>query len=177
MSEKEEQILNKIIDYYKLNNTMPTIRYLQKELNYKSTNSIYIYLKALEKKNYLKRNKQNKLVLNSQFDKYNDGFRIITIINTQKKISLMLNKRKNYIGFQIKNNYFNDDLIKKDDILIVEITKKLNNDDIGLFVIDKKYCIMKYYYKDGFYILKDNNEVILNKVQVIGKVIIIQRQI
>ena len=175
MSEKEEQVLNKIIAFYKLNKVMPSIRYLQKELGYKSTNSIYLYLKTLEKKNYLTRNSQNKLILTNQFENFNDGFKTISIINTKEKISLMLNKKKDYLGFKIQNNYFINDSIKKNDFLIIELTQKLNNNDLGLFLINKKYYIMKYFYKDGFYILKDNKEIVLNKVHIIGKVILIQR--
>ena len=61
------------------------------------------------------------------------------------------------------------------DYLIIEKTNNLEDNDIGLFVINKKYRIMKYFYKDGFYILKDNEVLTLYKVRIIGKVIGVYR--
>ena len=176
MTEKEEQVLNIINTFYMENKLMPSIRYLQKKLDYKSSNSISQYLKSLESKGYLKRNKENKLIL-SIINDNNQNMKTIKIINSKETVSLLLDKKDNYIGFKIKNNYFVLDNIKKDDILIIKKTNVIKNNDLALFIINQKYRIMKYFYKDGFYILKDKEEIILNKVKLIGKVIMIERKL
>lgn len=175
MTEKEEQVLHIISDFYKKNKVMPSIRFIQKELDYKSSNSITQFMKSLEKQHYLIRNGQNKLVLNQITN--NENYKTIKIINSNKDISILLTKDKKYIGYSIKNNYFIKDNIIKNDILIIEINKKVNNNDLGLFIIDKKYRVMKYFYKDGFHILEDNERIILNKIKLIGKVVMIERTI
>lgn len=178
MTEKEEIILDIIIKYYKANRTMPSIRYLQKELCYKSTNSVYRYLLSLEKQNYLIRNTSKKLILNKDIqENYKKGLKIIEIINDKRQIRLWLDKNKKYYGFIIKNNDFEKEMIKKNDLLIIEVNSKIKNNELGLFLIKGKYRIMKFFYKDGFYILNDYEELILNKVKYIGKVIILKRNI
>ena len=177
MNPKEEEILNVIINYFKENNTMPTRRYLQKRFGYKSINSITQYLLSLEKQSYLKRNSESKLVLNNHMMPYQDNLKIIKIINTNRFIKLFLNKRKKYMAYKINNNYFNNIGIIKNDLLIIEITDKIKPNNLGLFIIDGKYRIMQYNYRDGFYLLMDNEELILNKIKIVGKVIQIIRKL
>ena len=175
MTEKEEKILKIITQYTRANNTMPTRRFLQKELNYKSINSITQYLKSLEKKGYLKRH-NNKLVIGNVI--YNDNLKRIKIINLKNtEIEIVLNKKKNYLGYKLNNNYFKNNYLLKDDVLIIEKRKELGSGNIGLFIIDNKYRIMKYDYKDGFYLLSDNETIYLNHVKIIGKVVRIIRKI
>ena len=177
MNKKEEEILGVIVNYYKKNYTMPSIRFLQKTFNYKSVNSISRYLKSLEKKNYLIRNNHNKQVIN-HYLLANNNIKTIKIINQDNKyISIILDKYQNYLAYKISNNFFNNIGILKNDILIINIKSKLEKNDLGLFIIDEKYRVMKYNYKDGFYILKDSQELILTHVKIIGKVIMIERKL
>ena len=176
MNNKEEEILKIITNYIKENEIMPSLRYIQKELNYKSVNSIRQYFISLEKKGYLIRN-NNKLIINNN-NIYNNNLKRIKIINLKNKyIEIVLNKKNNYIAFKMNNNYFNRVGIFKNDILIIKITKKITNNELGLFIIDNKPRIMTYNYKDGFYILKDNNEIILNKIKLLGKMVLLVRKI
>ena len=178
MKEKEEMILKEIIEYFKNNKRMPTMRYLQTKMNYKSINSITWYLNSLEKQGYLERNKENKLILNNSSENYNTGLKRIKIINMYNKyINLVMNKNKKYFAYKINNDYFNELGIIKKDILIIENNKKLYNGDLGLFIVDNKYRIMIYQYKDGFYLLKDKEELLLYKVNILGKVIAIERKL
>ena len=175
MTNKEAKVLEEIKSYYKENNNMPSIRYLQKKLNYKSSNSISQYLNALEKENYLVRNKENELVLTNP--SYDNNLKTIEIVNTKKFINIFLLKDKKYLAYQIKHDYFKEDSIIKNDILIIEVNKKVQDNDLGLFIINNKYRIMKYNYLDGFHILTDKERLILSKVTVIGKVIKLERNI
>lgn len=176
MTIKEEILLKEIISFYKKNKEMPTIRYLRDKLGYKSNYSIQTLLKQLEKENYLIRNEQKKLILENQIID-NENLKIIKIINSNSNVSIILNKEKKYTAYLLKNNYFTNNGLYKNDIIIIEKTKKLENGDYGLFLIDKKYRFMQYTFKDGFYILQDNDKIILNKVKIIGKAIMIERKI
>ena len=177
MQEKEEEILMIIKDFYKENKLMPSFRYIQKKAGYKSINSIEQYIKSLENKGYLIRNYFNKLIINDNTT-YDVNIKRIKILNVKNGfIYLNLNKRKNYLGYRLKNNFFQNQGILKNDILIIERKTYLKNDEIGLFIIDNKPRIMIYNYQDGFFILKDNETLILNKVKIIGKIVQIVRKI
>ena len=175
--EKKELLLNEIKCYFKDNKRMPTIRYLQRRLSYKSTNSVYRLLVKLEKEGYLIRNNENKLTITNSLIYYDNGLKRIKIINRKNEFAnIILNSNNSYLAYKINNNCFIKDGIVKDDILIIKVNKKISNNDIGLFLIDNKYRIMKYKYQDGFYILKDKEELILSNIDLIGNVILIERQ-
>ena len=177
MKEKEEEIFKEIINYFKDNKTMPTRRYLQRKLNYKSINSITQYFKSLEKQNYLIRNTANKFIIND-YIKLDDNLKTIKVINTKNDyLHIIINKNKKYLAYKIHHDYFNNQGIIKNDTLIIEETKKIKPNDFGLFLIDNKYRIMKYNYQDGFYILSDWEEILLNRIKIIGKVIMIERKL
>ena len=178
MNKNIERVLEEIINYVKDNQSMPSMRYLQNKLNYKSVNSVFRYIKLLEENNYLKRNHEGKIIINKYSEYYYNGLKTITIINRKNKyISLLLNKNDYYLAYQINHNYFNNIGIFNNDILIIKKNRKLNNNDLGLFIIDNKYRILKYTYKDGFYILSDNEELLLNKVKILGKVIMVEKKL
>ena len=178
MNKKEEIILNEIIKYYKKNMAMPSIRYLQYFFNYKSTNTIFKYLKSLETKGYLQRNSKNKVIINDCSLYKNKNLKQIRVINRKDNyVHIFLKKKNNYIAYQVNNNNLDCLGLMKNDIIIVQLNSKMHNNDIGLFIIDNKYQIKKYNYHDGFYILSSENEIILNKVNLVGKVIIIERKV
>lgn len=177
MNKKEEHVLREIIKYFNQNKRIPTIRYLQKIFLYKSPNSIFRVIVKLEKDGYLIRNKEKKLVIADSLINYDYNLKTIKIINRKEKyINIILNKKKKYLAYQINNNCLKKDGLIKNDVVIIQINKKITNNCIGLFLINNKYRIMKYKYLDGFYILKDKEELILNKVNIIGKVILIERK-
>ena len=178
MNKKEEKILSEIVKYVKENYTMPTRRYLQEKLGFKSVNSITQYIKSLEEKNYLIRNSKNKLILDNSAIFYKKQLKTIRIINKSNAyIKIILDKNSDYVAYEINNNFFKNINILKKDILIIQNKKNLKPGDIGLFIIENKYRIMKYNYKDGFYILRDKEELILSKIETIGKVIMIERKL
>ena len=175
MNNKKELILQEIRRYYEVNKLMPSIRYLQKTFNYQSTNTIYKYLISLEDEGYLTRNSYHNLVLNNYSNKHT--IRNIKILNSKRSLSLYLDNDHKYTAFVNQHNYFEKYNILKGDILIIKKKNKLQNNDLGLFLINNQYKIMKYTYKNGFYILEDIEEIILHKVKIIGKVVMVERKI
>lgn len=158
----ENKIYEVICESYKRNGIEPSIRDIGKELGIKYHNGIYYYLKKLEKKNLIK-HINGKWVLNKC-----DGYSV-NVLNENRYFILDYSKNERFI-FKIKNNYFNDLMIKKNDYLIIE-SHKLNNGDLGLFIINDEYRIMRYEYKEGFYLLSDNSVEVVSKINCIGKVV------
>ena len=173
---KEKEILKQLTNYYETYHNMPSIRELMKLTNYKSTNSIYRYLQKLINDGYLQKNKKNKLEFMINPNYLKDNILSIPVINTKEYLKLEMDNTKEYLGFKMNNDDFKSLLIKRNDYLIIEKTKQLSNDDLGLFLINKQYRVMIYHYLNGFYILEDKNKEILYKVTIIGKVVSIYRK-
>lgn len=177
MNKKTKEILNVIIDYYNNNKTMPSIRYLMRIVNIKSTSTIHYHLNKLEKNGYLKRNRFNNRILSENYEYLKNGLKIIEVINAHDKIKIIIDDNKDYVAFKVKDNLLKEEGIIKEDILIIEKTNKLKNNDIGLFIINNKYYVMKYFYQDGFYILESDIKRFYNKIKIIGKVVYLERKI
>ena len=177
MNEKEMLILQEIINYYNDNKLMPTVRYLKEKMHFESTSSIHYYLNKLEKKEYLIKNNSGKRILNNNYNEFEKGLKIIKTINANESIKIYLDTNKDYYAFKMNNDNLINEGIIKGDLLIILKTKKLKNNDIGLFKINKKYYIMKYFYKDNIYILESDIKRYYDHVNIIGKVIYLERKI
>lgn len=174
--EKEEIILNIINKYYQDYHTMPSIREIMKYTNYKSTNSIYRYLKKLIEKGYLINNNPKKK-LELPCSNFKNKLNNIKVINTNEFITIKIpDDNKIYIAYQIKDNSFIKYNIMKHDYLIIKQTKKLKDNDLGLFKINNEYLIMHFKYQDGFFILTGKTKEVLYKVNIIGKVVSLFRK-
>jgi len=162
LNEKELLIYKTIYKFINKNNYSPSIRELCNLLNIKSTKTICKYLKTLMEKNFINYHQQKKrtIMINKNINNK------INVINTKKIIEINFNS--NHLLYQIKNNYFKNYNIKKNDYLIINIEKKIKDNDLGLFIINDKYRIMKYMYLDGYYILEDNTKEVLNKINLVG---------
>ena len=95
------------------------------------------------------------------------------VINTKKMIDINIDN--NTILYQIKNSFFTEYAINKNDYLIINTNIEIKNNELGLFLINNKYRIMKYTYIDGYYILEDNEREILYEIKIIGKVVGVYR--
>ena len=172
----DQRILNEIINYQKKNMVMPSIRYLQKKFGFKSHNSIVYYLKKLEKEKYLIRNYNKQLTVNLKIPNPSQ-YQFIKIINDKYKTFVGLYDSNKYLAYKQLNNDLNIFSIYKNDILIINTHKKIKNNELGLFIINNQYKIMKYFSKDGYFILKSTQIIITEKINLIGKVIMIERKI
>ena len=169
----EENILKIIKDFYKEKGYMPSIRFIQGKLNYKSVNYVYRIMNKLCEEGYLIHYKDTKKWVVADID---DTYIKVKALNEDDYLLIRQNKKK-YTVYKIKNNNFLNRNILKDDYLIVEKTQKLDNNTLGLFIYNNNYHIMNYNYKDGFYILDDGvNKEYLCKLKIIGKVIGLQRK-
>ena len=168
LTEKEKRVYESIKKFIKKNNYSPTIRELSKILVYKSTRTIHMYLQKLKEKNYITyNNKPRSIIINNEFKKN------LLIINTKKVLEI--NFDEHIIIYQINNDYFKKDAIKRNDYLIINTKSHIKNNDLGLFIINKDYRIMKYNYIDGFYILEDKEQLIVCEIKLIGKVVGVYR--
>ena len=175
-TEKQNDFINIIINYYNNNKQFPNITEIKKIGLYKSYNSIYQYINKLETLNiiyYDKHTKQVKYIKDNYLD---DNFLIIPFLNSKDTIKIDKNKyddKDKYIAFKITKNNLSNYNILKEDILIISKNINFLNNKFVLTYIDKKYNIYKYIKKDGFEYLLTNKKIIPigNNSCIIGKVI------
>ena len=98
MNNKEQEILNIIINYYKKNQLMPSIRFIKDKIHANSTNTVYYYLNKLEEKKYIKRNSQNKRILNKYYNDSINELKIIKTANSYETVNIILNTKKRMYG-------------------------------------------------------------------------------
>lgn len=163
LNDKEKRVLEAINEYIKEHEYSPTIRDLCQILGYKSTKTIWTYLHKLQEKKLInyKHNKKRNITLN----KINSP---LIAINTSEKLTLL---NKECVIYHVKSNFLKEFNILKNEYLIIDTSKCPKNNQLGLFIINNEYRIMKFNYKDGYYILNDNETEILHKVNIIGKVV------
>ena len=177
LTNKQEYILNLIIDYYQKWNEYPTANILKGLYKCKSYNTIYKHLITLEKKNYLILDKNKKHIIN-----------LISIIDNKKKFkipfinifdTLDIEKNKNqYITYLVKNNKLNNFNINYHDILIIKKDKTYLNNKIVLIKKNNNYYIYKLIKNNNYYLINDKETIFINNLNnIIGKVIYIIKKI
>lgn len=164
LNDKEIKIYETIKSFIKDNGYSPSIRDLCKILNIKSTKTVYNYLVKLKGKKIIDFPKSQKRSLSIT----NTVNYSLLIINTKNMMTFDI--ENNHLLFQIKNNFFNEYFIKKNDYLVINVKKRIKNNDLGLFLINDEYRIMKYTYYDGYYILEDNKKEVLYQINLLGVV-------
>ncbi|MBR3661184.1 MAG: hypothetical protein IKN63_04745 [Bacilli bacterium] len=172
ITDKQQTFLNLIINFYKVNKIFPTIKDLKDLTSFKSYNTIYKYLDALERKNYIIYDKLRKQ---------------ITYINQTIKTNDIIK-----IPFINQDNYFNFKNIDKDSFILeihdnnlksygiylndqVVVKKELTHIKNKFVVIKNEsvYKIYRYEKKGCFhYLVNDKEELIFENTNIIiGKVI------
>ena len=181
LTNKQQIFLNIIIEYFNKYNYFPTLLEIKEIGLYKSYNSIYQYLNILNNKNIIEYDKNKKRItyLNKSYLK--DNFIIIPFIDNKESISIdknLLDLNKEYIAFQIKNNYLKSYNIQTNDILIIEKNLNYLNNKFILINYENKLCIYKYIKKDSFINLLNDKEILTieNNLKIIGKVSLLIRK-
>lgn len=170
LTKKQDEILDCIKEFIADHGFPPTVREICRIKNLSSPSTVQMHLNSLVDKGYIKKDKiKNRtielLVENEYINKKNPIIKIPFINNDKNEFinipSSIISKNEELFAYLVKN----DNLIKynifKNDIVIIEKTKKINNNDIVAFIDGSKIYLNKYEKNDN----------------VIGKVIGLYRKI
>ena len=161
LTEKQENFLNLIINFYKVNNVFPTINDLKNITKYKSYNTLYKYLVSLEKKQYLKYdNKRHQILFVNKLIRNNNSI-LIPFINQDNYLNII--STNNYQTIKVTDNILSNYGIYKNDLLIISNNLSYLNNKFVVINDDNLYKIYKYIKKDGFNYLINNKEEIVIK--------------
>ena len=152
LTKKQEKILIFIKKYIAKNEYPPTIREIAKGINLSSPATVHTHLKKLIDKEYIRRNTTNnriiELLVPNEFEqKITDTINIPLISNTFSNQNITIPKTlaqdKDLIAFLIDEQNIFTSNIEKNDIIIIEKTTTLIEDNFLLIKLKDTLLIRK----------------------------------
>lgn len=202
LTEKQEKILIVIKKFIAKNGYAPTIRELCSLCGLNSTATMFVHLKNLTNKGYIKQteNKFRTIELNvaNEYDKKNNsvievpllgkvaaGNPIEAIENPNNYFSLpkeLVPKNNEVFTLEVNGESMINIGIYDGDIVIVKKQNVANNGEIVVALTDENEVTLKRFYKEKNYIrLQPENDflepIILSNVKILGKAIGLYRKI
>ena len=199
LSKRQEEIYKYIVEYIKIKKYAPTIREIAESVGLNSISTVYNHLKKLEEAKYIKRDEDKPRtieILHEDIEFVEGMNQEILEVPILDKIKLSNPIAKEYVTEVIKlpafllrgNSNFiirmSDDSmigagILKDDYILVDYKRSINNKKIAIVFIDYKKVVVARYYKvkNDLVRLEFENELYesleLNseRVKVVGEII------
>jgi len=202
LTKKQEKVLQVIKKYLAENGYSPTIRELCEIFELKSTATMFVHVKKLEEKGYLKQTKSkfrtielnvpneylennNEIITVPLLGKVAAGNPIEAIERPNEYISLpssLIPKNKEIFTLEVNGDSMINAGIHDNDIVIVEKKKTANNGEIVVALDENNSVTLKRFYKEKDYIrLEPENDnmssIILKNAYILGKAIGLYRKI
>lgn len=189
-----QELYNYIINFQNDNNFSPSIRQMMEKLNISSTSTIDYYLKKLEKRNLIKRNKQKIRSIHVVKEPYRTTIKIPTIITHEDNSYKFTPEDTCEQSFYMSKEFFPSDnifyftnktsLLSKynifiNDIVIVEKTTNFSDGNLCLVRINNEIQIKAVFTEKSFFRLENgiNQSVYVKEFTMLGKVIGLYRKI
>lgn len=193
LKAKEQKVLDYLKNFKMENGYAPTVRDICRDLNYKSTSTVHMYINRLEMLGYITKEDGKSRAINFNGDDMPrvNAVRVIGTVTAGQPI-LAEENFEGYIGF-IGGNHSSDELfalrvkgesmieagILDGDVVIAEKTCYAENGEIVIALIEDEATVKTFYREDGHYRLQPENKtmdpIIVEEVIILGKVIASQR--
>ncbi len=191
LKQKEEKVLTYIKNFKMENGFAPSVRDICRDLNYKSTSTVHMYLNRLERFGYISKEdgKSRAITLNS------DTPRVcaVPIVGTVAAGAPIWAEEnfEGYIGYvgarpnselfalRVKGESMIEAGILDGDLVIAEKTCYAENGEIVVALVENEATVKTFFREEGHYRLQPENAtmapIIVNEVDILGKVVAIQR--
>ncbi len=192
LKPKEQKVLDYVREFKKNNGYAPSVRDVCRDLNYKSTSTVHMYLNRLELLGYIVKEdgKSRAITLVDDTPKV----KAVPVIGTVAAGSPILAEQsyEGYIGYipesnaqeelfalKVKGESMIDIGIFDGDIVIAEKTCYAENGEIVVALVENEATVKTFFREDGHYRLQPENStmepIIVDEVIILGKVRAIQR--
>lgn len=191
LKPKEQKVYDYIAKSVRENGYAPSVRDICRDLGYKSTSTVHMYLNRLDMFGYISKEdgKSRAVKLNGDTKPNVAAIPLLGVVTAGTPI-LATENFEGYVGY-IGNG--NDNLfalrvrgesmilagILDGDIIIAEQTCYAENGEIVVAMIDDEATVKRFYREGGHYRLQPENNsmqpIICDEVIIIGKVVAIQR--
>lgn len=173
LTKRQNQVFEFIKEYMIENHKPPTIREICKQFNFKSTNSAFSVLKALEKKGYIQMTNLKARNININDFKFNktqtelkeiplvstsfsakDPLMMFTNLNGTIKLDTKIFDASSSFAVEVTDDGMQKDGIFKGDIAIITQNLELKNESIVFAVVKNEGLIRRYKNeKDEIYLI------------------------
>lgn len=192
LKPKEQKVLDYLKEFKRNNGYAPSVRDVCRDLNYKSTSTVHMYLNRLELLGYISKEDGKSRAITLVDDA--PIVKAVPIIGTVAAGSPILAEQtyEGYIGYisdsnaeqqlfalKVKGDSMIDIGICDGDIVIAEKTCYAENGEIVVALVDNEATVKTFYREDGHYRLQPENSamqpIIVEEVLILGRVRAIQR--
>ncbi len=191
LKPKEQKVLNYIKNFKLENGFAPSVRDICRDLNYKSTSTVHMYLNRLERFGYISKEdgKSRAITLNGDMPKVcavplvgtvAAGMPILAEENFDGYVGYIGDRSSEELfALRVKGESMIDAGILDGDLVIAEKTCYAENGEMVVALVENEATVKTFYREDGHYRLQPENSmmapIIVNEVDILGRVIAIQR--
>lgn len=188
---KEQKVLDYVKNFTMENGYAPAVRDICRDLKYKSTSTVHMYLNRLERFGYISKEdgKSRAITLNTEIPKVC----AVPIIGTVAAGQPILAEQNfdGYVGYvgnrgeadlfalRVKGESMIEAGILDGDLVIAQKTCYAENGEIVVALVEDEATVKTFFREDGHYRLQPENEtmapIIVDEVDILGKVVAIQR--
>ncbi len=191
LKPKEQKVLDYIKKFKMENGYAPSVRDVCRDLNYKSTSTVHMYLNRLERFGYISKTdgKSRAITFNDEMPKVT----AVPLVGTVAAGLPILAEQnfEGYIGYvgesssgelfalKVKGESMIEAGILDGDLVIAEKTCYAENGEIVVALVENEATVKTFYRENGHYRLQPENSsmppIIVTEVDILGKVIASQR--
>lgn len=191
LKPKEKKVLDYVKKFKLENGYAPSVRDVCRDLNYKSTSTVHMYLNRLERFGYISKGdgKSRAITFSDEMPQVSAvplvgtvaaGMPILAEENFEGYIGYVGTKTAGEMfALKVKGESMVEAGILDGDIVIAEKTCYAENGEIVVAMVDNEATVKTFYREDGHYRLQPENStmepIIVTEVEIVGKVIAIQR--
>lgn len=192
LKPKEQKVYDYIAKSLRENGYAPSVRDICRDLGYKSTSTVHMYLNRLDMFGYISKDdgKSRALKLTDDTMPKVSAVPLLGIVTAGQPI-LATENLEGYVGFmskrdtdslfalRVKGESMIEAGILDGDIIIAEKTCYAENGEIVVAMIDDEATVKRFFRENGKYRLQPENStmqpIICDEVLILGKVVAIQR--
>lgn len=192
LKPKEQKVYDYIVRSVKENGFAPSVRDIMKDLGYKSTSTVHMYLGRLDMLGYINKEDGKSRAITLSNDEM-PAVCAVPVIGTVTAGQPILAEEnfEGYIGFvgrnkgdemfalKVKGESMIEVGILDGDMIIAEKTCYADNGEIVVALIENEATVKRFFRENGHYRLQPENKtmspIIVDEVLILGKVIAIQR--
>ena len=192
LKPKEQKVYNYIVNSVQNNGFAPSVRDIMRDLGYKSTSTVHMYLNRLDTLGYIRKEdgKSRAISVVNEDMPTVSAVRLLGTVTAGQPI-LAEETFEGYIGYigripademfalKVKGESMIEVGIMDGDIVIAEKTCYAENGEIVVALIDDEATVKRFFREDGHYRLQPENctmePIIVDEVLILGRVVAIQR--
>ena len=193
LNDREQRVYDYIVQTIRERGYAPSVRDIREALGYKSTSTVHMYLGRLEMLGYIIKDEGKSRALRlcdeapaadgvPLLGRVTAGQPILAVENYEGSVTFVPHggyQRENLFALRVQGESMIDAGILDGDVVIVNRTSYADNGEIVVAMVEDSATVKRFFKEDGHYRLQPENKtmqpIIVQKAEVLGKVIAVQR--